>query len=127
VKSQSTTQQLDQFLAATPDAMVILDADGRIVRVNTRAEKLFEYSQEELLGQKPDMLMPRPRTWRKVKQRAGEVRQPKLHPFVNGLETKVRRRDGTEFAAVVNLARFFRSRRRHHDFKRDSGSSARAE
>jgi hypothetical protein len=48
------------------------------------------------------MLLPRPRTGRKVKHRADEVSQPKIHPFCYGL-TIVRRRDGTEFAAVINL------------------------
>ena len=56
----------------------------------------------ELLEQKPDMLMPRSSTGRKVKHRADEVSQPKIHPFCYGL-TIVRRRDGTEFEAVINL------------------------
>jgi protein-histidine pros-kinase len=103
VKSAATTDAVDQLLADAPDAIVILDAHGRMVRVNTRAEKLLGYSQEDLLEQKPDMLMPRPRTGRKVKHRADEVSQPKIHPFCYGL-TIVRRRDGTEFAAVINLA-----------------------
>jgi protein-histidine pros-kinase len=103
VKSAATTDAVDQLLADAPDAIVILDAHGRMVRVNTRAEKLLRYSQEELLEQKPDMPMPRPRTVRKVKHRADEVSQPKIHPFFYGL-TIVRRRDGTEFAAVINLA-----------------------
>ena len=37
-----------------------------------------------------------------MKHRADEVSQPKIHPFCYGL-TIVRRRDGTEFEAVINL------------------------
>ena len=37
-----------------------------------------------------------------MKHRADEVSQPKIHPFCYGL-TIVRSRDGTEFAAVINL------------------------
>lgn len=58
VKSAATTDAVDQLLADAPDAIVILEAHGRMgrmVRVNTRAEKLLGYSQEELLEQKPDM------------------------------------------------------------------------
>ena len=45
-----TTGAVDQLLADVPDAIVILDAHGRIVRVNTRAEKLLGYSQRGVVG-----------------------------------------------------------------------------
>jgi PAS domain S-box-containing protein len=93
-----TTKLIDQLLAHAPDAMVIIGADGRIVRVNTRAEKLFGYPQEELLGQKPDLLLPWPRN---VRHRAGQVARSKIRPFV--LEALVRRRDGTKFRAEICL------------------------
>jgi PAS domain-containing protein len=48
-----------QLLEASADAMLITRSDGRIVGVNTQTEKLFEYSREELMGQTPEMLMPR--------------------------------------------------------------------
>ena len=40
-------------------------------RVNTQAEELFGYSQEELLGQKADLLTSTPRRERNVKHRFG--------------------------------------------------------
>src|SRR5262249_46442601 len=96
------TAAIDQLLASTPRAMVVMDADGRVVRVNTRAEKLLGYSQEELVGQKTDMLIPHSRRGRKPKHGAARVTH-KVRPFVYGLETVVRRRDGWEFPALVNL------------------------
>jgi PAS domain S-box-containing protein len=50
---------LNQLLEAASDAMVITRSDGRIIGVNTKTEKLFVYSRQELLGQRPEMLMPR--------------------------------------------------------------------
>jgi PAS domain-containing protein len=50
---------LAQLLEASADAMLITRSDGRIVGVNTKTEELFGYSREELLGQTPEMLMPR--------------------------------------------------------------------
>jgi PAS domain-containing protein len=35
---------------ATPDAIVLTNAQGRILLVNAGAEKLFGYSREELIG-----------------------------------------------------------------------------
>src|SRR5215475_10686882 len=73
LKQYKTTELVDQLIARARDPMIITQADGRIVCVNSQAEKLFGYSQAELLGQKPDMLMPRPRTKRRAKERAGHV------------------------------------------------------
>src|SRR6516164_7775375 len=91
------TGKVAKVLGAALDAMVVMAADGRIVRVNTQAERLFGYSEEELLGQRPDLLMPRRRRWRDVKQGASDVGHPKLRPLGHRLEVIARRRDGTEF------------------------------
>jgi protein-histidine pros-kinase len=46
------------LLESAPDAMVIVDAAGRIVLVNAATERLFGYSRSYLLGKTADMLMP---------------------------------------------------------------------
>jgi PAS domain S-box-containing protein len=87
------------LLEVAPDAMVITGADGRMAHVNTQAEKLLGYSQEQLLGQRIDLLMPKPPKQHKGKQGP----QPEIRPFGHGFETMVRRRNGTELAIVINL------------------------
>ena len=103
VRSDSTMELVDQLLADAPDAMVVLDADGRIVRVNTQAEKLFGYCQEELVGQKADLLMPKPHGERNVK-RWPKVARPKIRPFGPGLETVVRHKDGHPIDVSVTVS-----------------------
>jgi PAS domain-containing protein len=46
------------LVESAPDAMVIVDADGTIVLLNARAEVLFGYPREELLGQPVEVLLP---------------------------------------------------------------------
>lgn len=43
---------------AAPCGMLMLDEDGRIVMMNAKAERLFEYSKDELLGEKIEVLIP---------------------------------------------------------------------
>ncbi|MBI3769127.1 MAG: PAS domain S-box protein [Deltaproteobacteria bacterium] len=45
-----------------PDAMVIADAQGRITLVNSRAEALFGYPREEMLGTPLEILLPQAAT-----------------------------------------------------------------
>ena len=81
-----------------------MGSDGRIVRVNAQAEELFGYSQEELVAQKPDLLLPpRPRR-RDAKSRAGHVVHQGIRRLGHDLEVLARRRDGTEFPAEISLS-----------------------
>ena len=43
---------------AAPCGMLMLDENGRIVMMNAKAERLFEYSKGELLGEKIEALIP---------------------------------------------------------------------
>src|SRR2546427_11026167 len=51
----------EQFRLAVewaPNAMVMVDAKGRIVLLNVQAEKVFGYRREELQGQAVEILIP---------------------------------------------------------------------
>jgi hypothetical protein len=92
------------LLEAVPDAMVCVDADGRIAVVNAQAERLFGYARGELIGQPVEILVPDQA--RKVHQlhRAGYVADPQSRPMGTGMEFAARRRDGTTFPAEISLS-----------------------
>ena len=46
------------LLEAAPDAIVLVDGDGRIQLVNVQTERLFGYARHELLGQPVEILVP---------------------------------------------------------------------
>jgi signal transduction histidine kinase/ActR/RegA family two-component response regulator len=51
-------QKFRSLLEAAPDAMLIASADGEILLANSRADDLFGYSRQELLGKNVRLLVP---------------------------------------------------------------------
>src|ERR1700736_1488197 len=51
-------QKFRSLLEAAPDGMLITTTDGQIVLANSRADDLFGYSRQELLGKNVRLLVP---------------------------------------------------------------------
>ena len=51
---------LRSILATVPDAMVVIDESGLILSFSAAAEKMFAYSEAEVVGKNVKMLMPNP-------------------------------------------------------------------
>src|SRR5688572_21532141 len=92
------------LLEAAPDAMVVADAEGRIVLVNAQAERLFGYGREELVGRPVEMLVPKETRERHPDHRARYYGDPQPRPMGAGMELAARRKDGTEFPAEIALS-----------------------
>jgi PAS domain S-box-containing protein len=80
---------------AASQAILSVDAEGRIAKANRAAETMFGYSQEELLGLSLESLLP-PR----FRGTQSGVRAPYLAP---GPELRGLRKDGTEFPIATTL------------------------
>lgn len=97
-------EKVRALLEAAPDAMVIVDHDGRIIRVNAQTEKLFGYVRAELLGEPVEMLMPGGLASRHPAHRAAYFADPHARAMGSGLELRGRRKDGSEFPVAVSLS-----------------------
>jgi PAS domain S-box-containing protein len=92
------------LLESAPDAMVIVNRDGRIVLVNSQTERLFEYRRNELLGQPVEMLVPDRFQQGHPAHRSRYFSDPKVRNMGSGLELHGRRRNGSEFPVEISLS-----------------------
>jgi len=97
-------KRFQDLLESAPDAIVIVDINGRIQLVNAQAEKLFGYSRSEMAGQPVEMLMPGRFHASHVKHREGYSKSPHARAMGVGLELYGRRSDGAEFPIEISLA-----------------------
>ncbi len=96
--------QFKNLLETAPDAMVIIDRNGRINLVNQQTERLFGYTRGELIDQPVEILVPENLRSRHVGHRSGYFGDPKVREMGAGLELSGRRKDGTEFPIEISLS-----------------------
>ncbi len=97
-------QMFRGLVDSAPDAMVVVDDAGTLVLVNERAEQLFGWSADELVGQSVDVLVPDAVRERHEAHRRDFVASPRTRAMGEGLELMARRRDGSEVPVEVSLA-----------------------
>jgi PAS domain S-box-containing protein len=97
-------QKFRALLESAPDAMVIVNLEGRIVLINRQTERVFGYSRAELLEQPVEILVPRRFRAQHHLHRESYAGQPKARGMGSGLELYGVRKDGSEFPVEISLS-----------------------
>lgn len=107
---QSVNQDKDFGVSAeelwenSPDALLVVEAGGRIRSANTAAHLLFRVPPRSLIGKTVEDLLPISARERHQSERASFERDPRQRPMGTGKRLAGRRADSTEFPVHVSLS-----------------------
>jgi PAS domain S-box-containing protein len=93
-----------ELLEAAPDAIMQVDADGRIILLNRVTEDMFGYTRDELLGQPVEVLIPQELHARHVQHRAHYRQNPLTRTMGSGLALEGIRKNGSRFPVEISLS-----------------------
>jgi len=103
--TRESSAEFQALLDATVDGVVLIDARGHIEAFNRAAQRLFGYSEQELIGRNVSVLM----TWRDRDSHDGYMERYQRtgvpHIIGIGREVEARRKDGSEFPAFLSIGR----------------------
>jgi PAS domain S-box-containing protein len=101
---EASTALFRRLLETSPDAVIVVDAAGRILFANQQAENLFDYPVNELIGQSVDVLVPERLRGTHGYHRQRYADAPRLRPMGSGLALFGQRKGGSEFPVEISLS-----------------------
>jgi two-component system, LuxR family, sensor kinase FixL len=94
---------LRSILETVPDAMIIIDVHGHILSFSAAAERMFGFSEEEVLGENVSMLMPSPDRERHDGYLERYMRTGERRIIGIGRVLTARHRDGATFPIELSV------------------------
>gem|GEM_PF-1949698 len=88
----------------SPDAILVVDGDGKIIEASPRTTSLFGHARSQLLGQPVEILLPARYRAAHPGHRAGFAQHPRARAMGSGLALFGQRADGSEFPLDVVLS-----------------------
>src|SRR5262245_31546268 len=94
---------LRSILDTVPDAMIVIDEHGLILSFSAAAERMFGYSEDEVVGENVSMLMPSPDRERHDSYLERYLKTGERRIIGIGRVLTARHRDGTTFPIELSV------------------------
>lgn len=101
--SKLTELTFHLIVESTPNAVLLVNKEGKIAYINRQFENLFGYSSQELIGQYIEILIPARFRGNHVGFRQMFSEAPTLRSMGQGRELFALHKDGTEFPVEIGL------------------------
>ncbi len=92
-----------KLLRTAPSAIILIDRQGKIILANLQAERLFGYTEDELVDQPIEILIPQRFQKLHARQREQYTIAPSARVMGAGRDLYGRRKDGTEVSVEIGL------------------------
>ena len=99
-----TDRLFEKLFEFSPDAVLVTDKNGSIVRANRQTEGMFGFDRQDLIGQPVEILIPERFRSIHPKHRGDYAEQSRTRPMGAGLDLYARRRNKTEFPVDIMLS-----------------------
>ena len=95
------------------EGLVVTNSNGHIVLVNPSACRMFEYTSEELIGQRIEILIPAAYRKGHIKLREGFYDQPQNRVMGHGRDLHGEKKGGATFPVEVSLSTYEQTEERY--------------
>lgn len=95
---------LAELFESSPDALIVVDKEGKIIKVNSEVQNLFGYSKNELIGKEISLLIPHRFRSEHNSKVEGYKNNPRNRRMGDGLDLYGLRKDGSEFSVDIMLS-----------------------
>jgi len=89
---------------ASPDATLVVDADGVVRDLNSQALVMFGWTRQEIEGAPVERLIPEGSRAQHVRERQEYANRPRPRPMGQGLELLALRKNGNTFPVEISLS-----------------------
>lgn len=97
-------EKYERLLNSAPDALVFVNNDSKIVMVNAQFNKMFGYSNDEVINTRLDKLIPERFRDRHDEHVEDFFTHPRVHPMGSDFEVYALKKNGEEFPVDITLS-----------------------
>jgi two-component system sensor histidine kinase UhpB len=103
IDRRPTGEEFEILFDSSPNGVMVIDSQGRIVLLNGLMGRKFGYPADELIGKSVEILVPERFRDGHLGLRRAFALDPKARPMGAGRDLYGRRKDGTEFPVEIGL------------------------